>query len=443
MLELTMFGYELRFGRPKKQPERQTTQPFFSVFPMSIGKSKQTQKKPNAEVLRRFANTSIPRRAINLVKDGVLGLPWEIAKLDPNDKTDYTDIVKMISGIIRNPNDIDTYKSFWGALLEDTLVGDCGSAEVVKAGRIDKPLYLFPVDGFTMEFVEGWCGQPDYPRFAQTQGFAKKSYFMDNDILYIKKNSFTHVPWGLSPLEAAFRYVDYLLNAQIYANSVTGKGLPKFILNLGENVNDVQIQAFRRYLLDDIYGTGNLPVIGGTKGANAMQIGAINDDGLYLAWQHFLISIIAFTFGIDPKKLGEGSATDRSTVEEQNANILQEAIKPYAEVVADAINKKILARLGLDNVLEFRFVFEETLKQKKEKADIVISKFQADAITQNEMRAELGYEPLKTKYSNLTYSEMKSAINKDYLPEQSTGGFNGVGKNRKEDAAGKGGDKSG
>lgn len=437
-MEINVFGYAIRFGRPRQQPDRQTEQNFFGAFPIGITKAKQTQKKPNAEILRKFANTSVPRRAINIVKDGVLGLPFEFRKVNPNDETDYRQAIKILTNIIRNPNDTDTYRSFWGALLEDSLVGDNGSGEIVRTGRADKPLYIFPVDGFTMEFVEGWVGQPHYPRFAQTQGYTKKNYFMDSDILYLKKNSFTHVPWGLSPLETAFRYVDYLLNAQTYANSVTGKGLPKFILSLGENVNETQIEAFRRYLVNDIYGTGNLPVVGGTKGVQALQIGAINDDGLYLAWQHFLITIIAFTFGVDPKKLGEGSATDRSTVEEQNANNLYEAIKPYAEVLADVINKKILGQLGLDGVLEFRFIYAESLEQQKTRQDIAVAKFQADAITQSELRAELGYTPLKSKYGEMTISEMKSAINKDYMPEQNAGGFNGVGKDRKADTPKKG-----
>lgn len=437
-LQFNIFGYEFNFGRPKKNPDRRTEQSYFNFFPV---KSKQTQKKPNSVSLRRFANTAIPRRAIKIIKDGVLSLSYEFKKVNPKDKNDYSRQIAMLNNIIRNPNNIDTYDSFWGALLEDEIVGDCGMGEIVPSGDIMKPIYLFPVDGFSMEYVEGWSGQSDYPRFAQQTGLFKKLYFYDNEILYLNKNTFTHVPWGLSPLETAFTYIDYLLNTQMYANIVAGKGMPKFLIDLGENVNANNIDAFRRYMENDIYGTGNIPVIGGTKGANAFQIGSINDDGLYLEWQHFLITIISLAFGIDPKKLGEGSATDRSTVDEQNDNIFHEAIKPYAKTIESAINKKILSRLGLDGVLEFAFVYEETLSQKKQKTDIVIAKFNANAITVDEMRVELGYLPIKGKYTNLIISEMKSAINKDYMPEQNLGGFNGIGKDRKEDKPKKGGEK--
>ena len=435
---MNLFGYELSFGRAKKQPERTTSMntSMFGILGNGFGRQ-QTVKKPNAKYLRRFARTSIPRRAINIIKDGILALDYKIVPINPEDKTDYAVVSKMVDNIIRTPNDYETYKSFWGAILEDTLVGDCGCAEVVKAGQPDKPLYLFAVDGFTMEFVDGWTGQPNMPRYAQIQNMIKKIFFFDNDIIYVKKNSFSDTPFGLSPLESAFTYIDYLLNSHGYANSVAGRGLPKFILNLGENLSETQIEQFKRYLEEDIYGSGSLPVVGGTKGIGSHQIGAINDDGLYLKWMSLLTTIISFTFGVDPKKLGEGSATDRSTIQEQNENVLNEAIKPYAGLLEDIINQKILARLGLDKVLRFQFIYEETLEQKQAKTNILISQFNADAISQNEMRKELGYLPRDSKYAELTISELKASINKDY---QIQGGFNGVGKDRKENTTPKGGD---
>jgi phage portal protein BeeE len=178
-------------------------------------------------------------------------------------------------------------------------------------------------------------------------------------------------------------------------------------------------------------GTGDLPVVGGAKGIASHQIGAINDDGLFIEWQKFLITVIAFSFGVDPKKLGMGSATDRSTVEEQTETTLQEAVKPMAKALAQAINDKVLRRLGYDNVLKFEFVFEETTAQKKAKADIAVLYYTNDGITQNEFRELIGYPPLTSKYSSMTVSEMKASINEDYaVVTGGNGGYNGVGKNR-------------
>lgn len=437
-MRINLFGYELSFGKKPKNIERNTINTMFTFFP--VGLKKQTIAKPNSTTLRNFAQSAIPRRAINIIKDGLFSLPWRIVPVKLEDADKYNFEISVIENILNNPNDTDTFKTLFGAVIEDMLVGDCGAAEIVATKKLDKPLYLFPVDGFTLEFVAGWdSSTPDYPRFAQTAKNGEKIYFNDQDILYVKKNNFTHVPWGLSPLESAFMYIDYLLKVNKYSGTAASKGVPKFMINLGENITEAQLIAFRKYMEEEINGTSTIPIVGGAKGIGSMQIGAINDDGLYLEWQKFLITIISFTFGVDPKKLGMGSATDRSTVEEQNENVLNEAVKPYAELLAEAINKKIINRLGLGNVLRFEFVYNPTLKQKKQANDIVIAQWKADAITQNEMRALLGLPPRDSKYADLTLSEMKAAINSDY---NIGGGFNGVGINRKENISSEGGEST-
>lgn len=427
-MEINLFGYQFTFGRPKKAPQRDTLQQTLNLLPTGVER-KQTVKKPNAPTLRQFARSSIPRRAINIVKDGVLKLPYRVVPVDPNDTFDYSDVNKMVMDIITNPNDVDSYKDLWGCVLEDTMVGDCGCAEIVKVANPKKPIYLFMVDGFSIEHIQGYdSSNPLMPRYAQRQARNVIKPFQNEDLLFIKKNTFSFDPNGLSPLESAFQYVDYLLNTQMYANSVTSKGMPKFILNLGETLNETQIMAFRHYFTEEIMGSGDLPIVGGSKGISSAQIGAINDDGLFLSYQALLMTIIAFTFGVDPKKLGQGSATDRSTVDEQNESVLNEAVKPYADLLADAINSKIISRLGLKGKVRFEFVYEETLNQKQAKATTLGVMWMNDAISQNEQRQMYNLPPRVSKYADMTYSEFKAAINVDYPPPG--GGFNGVGKDQ-------------
>ena len=228
-----------------------------------------------------------------------------------------------------------------------------------------------------------------------------------------------------------------MLNVQEYAGTVSTNAIPKFILNLGKNLDDNKVVAFRKYFEEEIYGTGKIPIVGGSDGIQTHQLTAINDEGLYLQWQHFLITIIAYTFGIDPKRFNEGSQTDRSTVDEQKENIIDEAIKPLAKVIEENINKKVICRLGLGQKLVFRYVFEDNETRKMAKTNRITKIFDADLVTRNEARELLGLPKEAGKYKDMCKSEYKAAINKEY---QVTGGFNGVGKNRYDDKTTQGGE---
>ena len=157
-----------------------------------------------------------------------------------------------------------------------------------------------------------------------------------------------------------------------------------------------------------------------------IKIGAEGDSELFLEWQKHLITIIALSFGIDPKKLGQGSNTDRSTVEEQNESMLNEAIRPICLLIQDAINEKIIKRLGLADMVKFEFYYEDTHDQKMKAQQLIVDQWNTNALTYKEYREKLGLPALDSEYNDMTQAEMKSALNKKYAVQ--TGGFNGLGK---------------
>lgn len=429
--------YELKFGRPRYEPNRETVV-IYENAGFSIAKvNKLLKKRVTPSCLRRFAKMPVVKRAIDIKKNGLLNLPWVVEKVDLADKADYKNDIATITRCIKYPNNGDTFRQLFGAVIEDIESGDCGAIEVVKCGNPDRPIKLYGVDGFTIEYNSEWNDSPNNVRYLQKDpNTGKYINLLDQDLMYMKCTDYTFSPFGNSPLEAAFNLVNYLLNTQEYAATVTSKALPKFLVNLGKNADEQTIAKFRKYFTEEIYGTGDMPIVGGSDGISTSQLTAINDEGLYLAWQHFLITIVAYTFGIDPKRFNEGSQTDRSTVDEQKENINDEAIKPLAKVIESEINKKVIGRLGFADKLVFRFVFEDTESRKKAKTDRVLSMFNGDLLTQDESRQELGYNKATGKYGSMYKSQMKAAINEEY---QVQGGYNGVGNDRysnKDDAGG-------
>lgn len=430
-MEITIFGKQYLFGRKPKIPKRETTLVYAGEGYFSRSIDSRISKQMSAQCLRNFAeNSPTVRRAINLIKNGILNCNWVIEKKDSSDETDYSQEIAMISRCLSEPNYTDTYNTLMNQVIEDMLVGDCGVIEIVE-GTKDKPLWLYPVDGFSIEIGNNLIEKPTDIKYMQRRADGKEVKLAYQDLMYLKQLNRTYSMLGVSPVETAFNIINYLLETQKYAAGVTTRAVPKYLLDLGENITDTQLNAYRKYFDEEVYGTGKLGIIGGTKGAKSIPTAATDDSGLYITWQKFLTVIIAYTFNIDPKRFNEGSQTDRSTVDEQNENLLNEAIKPYAQVIETNINQKIIGRLGLSDKLVFKYVFTDTETRKKAKSNRIIDEFNADLLTLNEAREMLGYTKLEN-YGDYLKSQYKSELNIDYANRvtESAGGYNGVGKDR-------------
>lgn len=426
-MEFTVFGRTFQFGL--KKPEHKEKETKTTIIQLPNFTPRDSFPKLNERSLRNFSRKAIPRRAIALIRDGVLAQRWSIKPIKDGARLP-AHAAQAVKNIVEQPNPIDNYRSFWGQIIDEALVGDNGSAEIVFTGKSDKPLELFPVNGFSLEYVKGFFTNPDFPRFCQVIDGQNRVYLDDRDIFYLQRTKTVDSPFGLSPLEAAFYELQALFDAEGYAHRQASNAFPKNALNLGEDVDEQSLLRFRKYFQEEVYGYGQTPILGGSKGASAIQIGVEDDKGLFLEWQRHLITVIALAFSVDPKKLGQGSNTDRSTVEEQNESLLSDAIRPYCLLVQDEINRKIIERLGLADVMRFEFCFEDTIDQQTRKQQIFTEQWINGGITLNEYREALGKKPLESEYDEMTQSEIKSALNKKYAVQ--TGGFNGLGKDRKD-----------
>ena len=425
-MEIRAFGREFKvsFGKHKERETRST------IFAFSQTVPKASTPKPTEKMLRGFSRSAIPHRAISLVRDGVLAQNWRIVPAKAGDSRSYKQAIRAIENIINHPNETDDYRTFWGQIVNETLIGDNGAAEIVFTGDSQQPMKLYPVNGFSLEYCHGFFENPRQPRFCQRQNQSNPVYLYDEDVLYIQHNKTTDSAFGLSPLESAYTQLLALGQVEEYASEQASNAIPKNALNLGENVSEQDLKAFRKYFAEEVYGSGRAPILGGTKGASSLKIGAEGDSELFLEWQKHLITIISLAFGIDPKKLGQGSNTDRSTVEEQNESMLNEAIRPICLLIQDAINEKIIRRLGLAGVVKFEFYYTDTNDQKMKAQQLIVDRWNTNGITLSEYRKALGLAELQSPYDKMTQAEMKSALNKKYAVQ--TGGFNGVGKNQKD-----------
>jgi hypothetical protein len=218
--------------------------------------------------------------------------------------------------------------------------------------------------------------------------------FLPGELFTITFDPRTCEPFGMAPLAACANEVEYLLQAMAYANSVASQAHPKKALFLGEDADTEFVKEVRVYWGDEVEGRGKLPIFGGTKQPQAIELGQDSDQSLFLQWQQHLILIIGNAFGLDPQKLNILASTNRSTGAQMDDATDESALRPIAACIENAINNFFLRRYDLYDVAEFQFRFTTSATDKKALAVLHQIRLQDDSMTINESRDEMGDPPL-------------------------------------------------
>ena len=354
--------------------------------------------KPTPANLRRFAETPLVRRAINLIKDRVASLDWQVRL-----KRDYTPekvgYAARKAAILRRtleaPNNSDSFRTLIEQVLEDALVGGFGAIEMDLTGDPEQPFELWPVDGATIRINPKWGGSPDSPRYAQATGLGGGEGLIplnDDELIYLRMNPRTHTPFGLGPLEVAFETVNTFLSAHRFAGKLASNSVVQYALWLNET-SPAQQERLIRWWQDEIEGTGRVPILSTEQKPEVLRFAQGTDADLRLQWQEFLIRMVANAFGLPPLLLGLEQNVNRSTATELMDEAFHSAITPLARLLAEHLTRDLIAkRLGWR---EFEFVFNE-LDSRDEMSEIQIQTalLAAGVLTVNEVRAMRGLAPL-------------------------------------------------
>ncbi len=396
------------------------TDRFGMVVPVNIKYQSTIPRNPTYHMLRNFAKHPIVSRPITAVQDRISRLQYEIRPKVKGRK--YTKQIKIIRNIIDNPNIDQTRRRFESMIIQDMLTLDAGVFEVCKSEDPNHPLYLYPIDGATIQHtIPIEYTNPFAQKYMQSTPDGNV-FFRRDEMCYLRKDCFTDRPYGISPVQKAYDYIKYLLDASESASDNVNTKTAGMIISLGENFTEEQTNKFREYFSNEVEGSGRIPIVGGTKGLTTGQIRSFTEDMVYKTWLDWLTTVIAMAFPFPVSTMINVSA-DRSTKEEIETQIMEELVKPYASLLEDAYNTHVINLLGYGDILEFHYVYEDSENMKTQKWNRLNSAFTAGAITENEWRDRAGFEPSSSKYANLTGDERKAQINKDL----GVNGFNGLG----------------
>ncbi len=348
--------------------------------------------------LRRFAETPIVRRAINVIKDRIAAMDWQVRVRRGVKAEDVAFAGKKLRALRRaleEPNEVDSFRTLLEQAIEDALTGGFGAIEMEPTGDEERPAMLWAVDGASVRINARWDGRAESPRYAQAVAGQLESSaveLLDSQLMYIRMNPRSFTPFGLGPLEVAFETVNQFLSAHRFAGKLAANAVAQYALWLNE-ATPAQHDRLIRWWQDEIEGTGRVPLISTEQKPEVLRFAQGTDADLRLAWQEFLIRMVANAFGLPPLMLGLEADVNQSTASEMADEAFRGAISPLAMLLAGHITRDLFGKcIGWR---EFEFVFNElSARDEETELAVQVQLLQAGVLTVNEVRAMRGLGPL-------------------------------------------------
>jgi len=371
--------------------------------------------KPTPMNLRRFAETPVVRRAINVIKDRIAAMDWQVRVRRGVELSDLGDAQKQLRALRRTleePNAVDSFRTLIEQVIEDALTGGYGAIEMERTGEADRPAMLWPVDGASIRINPRWDGQVDSPRYAQVAPGQMESSAVelcDHQLMYVRMNPRSFTPFGLGPLEVAFETMNQFLAAHRFAGKLAANSVAQYALWLNE-ATPAQHDRLIRWWQDEIEGTGRAPLLSSEQKPEVLRFAQGTDADLRLAWQEFLIRMVANAFGLPPMLLGLEGDVNRSTAAELGDEAFRGAILPLAQLLAGHLTRDLFAKcIGWR---EFEFVFND-LNARDEETELAVQVqlLQAGVLTVDEVRAMRGLGPLARSEAEQLAAQSASETN--------------------------------
>ena len=369
--------------------------------------------KPTPANLRRFAETPVVRRAINLIKDRIASMDWQVRvkrEYLPGDVAYLERKARALRVMLLEPNEADSFRTLMEQVLEDALTGGYGAIEMEATGDPARPARLWPVDGATIQLNPNWDGSAQGTRYAQRTGGIGPDATIplrDDQLMYLRMNPRTFTPFGLGPLEVAFETVNSLLSAHRFAGKLASNAVVQYALWINE-ASQTQHERLIRWWQDEIEGTGRVPILSTQQKPEVLRFASGTDADLRLSWQQFLIRMIANAFNLPPMLLGLEQDVNRSTSGEMGDEAFRSAILPLARLVEQHVTRDVFSKLL--GWKEFEFAFNE-LEARDELTEVQIQTqlLKAGVLTVNEVRAMRGLAPLSVKEEMVEVAQQEMA----------------------------------
>ena len=135
--------------------------------------------KPTPVNLRRFAETPVVRRAINVIKDRIAAMDWQVRVrrgVRPEDVAfTAAQAAGACGGCWKSRMRRDSFRTLMEQAIEDALTGGFGAIEMEPTGDPERPAMLWPVDGASIRINAKWDGERGFAALRAGHAGANRS----------------------------------------------------------------------------------------------------------------------------------------------------------------------------------------------------------------------------------------------------------------------------
>jgi hypothetical protein len=304
--------------------------------------------------LRSLAATS-PEifMCIQVRKDQMSALEWDIAPRDKHDKSETT--AKRIAearAFFAKPDKVTPLKSWLQTAVDEILTIDALS--IYKRRTRGGSVYGYEIiDGATIKpLLDSHGKTPLPPEKAYRQiiyGAPMRGGDMSTEeLMYCIKNPRVWTPYGMSPTEAVLLIVSAALNRTMYNLSYYVKGnIPEALVGAPDSWNPKQIQQFMTYwnavMKGDPTNRSGLRFVTETMAKNVHEF---RKPDFTTSWELWLLKVICACFGVTPSEIGFTDDVNRATSHTQGDVNERRGIKPTANFLKGIFDAILATDLG-------------------------------------------------------------------------------------------------
>lgn len=384
----------------------------FPYLPSSIARVRQPVVKMTPFNVRRFSKSPVPRRALNLIKYGVLSLEWDVVPMEgtfEDADPDTRDRIMAARYCFKNPNGVDSYQTLIEACIEDFCCLGATAVEPQLTPDPARPFKLWSVDASTIRIFPSWseATSEEEPHYAQMTGLLGERGmvpFMDDELLYIRDNVSNETPFGLGKMEVAFQSITAFLGAQENSGRAGSDQLHRTWLWWVGTLPPAQMEDVRRHLTNQVEGQSKVSLSSGIPKPEVIDIKPIQEGDLLLNWQELLIRVIALAFDLSAGAFLERDV-NRSTGEILEDKDFRSAVVPVAIKLSEAFTRFVLHRMLGWKDLQFMYL---NIDDPSTETQVKIQQqlYSINATTPNRVLKTMGLPMLATPLADLTQIEV-------------------------------------
>lgn len=370
------------FDRIFKKKKQEQIPPFL----VDYGVFNEAKPRATEEYLKNYGQVSIVYACIRLIANNVAAATWRLYKVG-KEWQEIEDHVAL--KLFYNPNPFMTRYDLFVTLMQHLeLTGE--AMWLLVKNNLKQVIGMVPLNPTKMNLKLGSNNMPEYWEY--NTGKNKIRLELD-DVVFFKYPDPNDLYRGISPLRAAALTADtdyYATqwNKNFFVNAAT----PRTAFVVDKPLTDEQYKRLKEMIEKRFKGIENAHkaiILEGGLDVRPLQLS--QKDMEFLELRKFSREEIAAVFGVPLTKLGLNDNANKATAYVNDYTFAKNTITPKLVMIKETLNKYFLPLFEENLAFDFDSVIP---KDEEFEVNKNVQYVKNNILTINEVRAELGYEPV-------------------------------------------------